>query len=170
MCGRAGAGGWRTRAPGSLHALLKEKDPRAAAAIRASDGQRIVRALEVFDASGRSIAEMQATKGEPLVAGEHCEKLLIMPDRETLYRNIEARLDVMVERGAIDEVARLRARKLDPALPAMKAIGVPEFSACLDGELSIDEAVARAKTATRRYAKRQMTWFRNQLGDGWTFS
>ncbi|WP_421858005.1 tRNA (adenosine(37)-N6)-dimethylallyltransferase MiaA [Oricola sp.] len=154
----------------ALHRELQRDDPVAAGSIGSTDGQRIVRALEVLDASGESITALQARKGTPLVADAACEKVLIMPERAALYGNIETRLDKMIELGAIDEVARLRAMKLDPAMPAMKAIGVREFSMYLDGQLTLEAAVDRAKTATRQYAKRQMTWFCNQFDNSWSIT
>ena len=151
-----------------LHRLLRREDPEAAMAIRPSDGQRIVRALEVLEASGKPISAWQAEAGQGLIDEEKAEKYVLLPDREALYRNIERRLDRMAEEGALEEVKALLALDLDPAMPAMKAIGVREFASVLRGEATMDEALAAAKTATRQYAKRQMTWFRNQLGEGWT--
>lgn len=153
-----------------LHRLLRGEDPDAAMAIRPSDGQRIVRALEVLEASGEPISAWQAKTGKGPVDASAAERHVLLPDREALYRNIELRLDRMVEEGALEEVKALLALKLDPAMPAMKAIGVREFSAFLAGETTMEEALAAAKTATRQYAKRQMTWFRNQLGEGWSVS
>ncbi|GAB4363374.1 MAG: tRNA (adenosine(37)-N6)-dimethylallyltransferase MiaA [Oricola sp.] len=165
---------WRQRlaeeGADALHQILRRDDPDAAAAIRPSDGQRIVRALEVLEASGKPISAWQAEAGKGPIDGTAAEKLVLLPDRETLYRRIEQRLDRMVEDGALDEVRALLALKLDAAMPAMKAIGVREFSAFLSGGATMDEALAAAKTATRQYAKRQMTWFRNQLGGDWTVS
>lgn len=163
---------WRNRlgeeGPEALHAILAAGDPDAAKAIRPSDGQRIVRALEVLEASGRPLTAWQAEAGRPLVDEARAERHVILPDRETLHRNIARRLDRMVEEGAMDEVAKLLRLGLDQAMPAMKAIGVREFAAVFGGALSSEEAKKRAVTATRQYAKRQMTWFRNQLGEGWT--
>lgn len=152
----------------ALHAALATSDPEGAAALRPSDGQRIVRALEVFEASGRPLQHWQAQTTEPVFApSEVVEQLVLFPDRATLVDRIERRFDAMIAEGALDEVRRLRALALAPDLPAMKAIGVPELSAMLDGAMDEDEAIARAKTATRQYAKRQMTWFRNQFDAGW---
>ncbi|MCI5075703.1 tRNA (adenosine(37)-N6)-dimethylallyltransferase MiaA [Oricola sp.] len=151
----------------ALHRVLAARDPRAAATLRPGDGQRIVRALEVHEVSGRSILDWQAETGTPLIEADDAERYLVLPERDTLYANIETRFDMMVEAGALDEARALLALDLDPSLPAMKAIGVREFADALAGRCAMDEAVARAKTATRQYAKRQMTWFRNQLGEGW---
>jgi tRNA dimethylallyltransferase len=151
-----------------LHRLLRREDPEAAMAIRSSDGQRIIRALEVIEVAGEPMTVLQSRAGEALVSGDMvAERIVVMPDRQLLYRNIEARLDAMVEEGAVDEVRDLMALDLDPALPAMKAIGVREFASVIRGTSSMEEALAAAKTATRQYAKRQMTWFRNQLDAGW---
>jgi len=151
-----------------LHRVLRREDPEAAMAIRPSDGQRIVRALEVLEASGKPISAWQAEAGKGLIDAAAAERFVLLPEREALYRNIERRLERMVEQGATEEVKKLLALGPDPAMPAMKAIGVREFAAVISGEATMDEALTAAKTATRQYAKRQMTWFRNQLGEGWT--
>lgn len=162
---------WRTalldEGSDALHRQLAERDRRAAERLRPSDGQRIVRALEVLDASGRSILDWQGERGRPLVDPEAARKLVIAPERETLRQNIDARFDGMVEAGAIGEVEQLLALGLPTQMPAMKAIGVPELAAVLRDELAVDAAIERAKAATRQYAKRQDTWFRNQLGSDW---
>jgi tRNA dimethylallyltransferase len=163
---------WRgalaTEGSEALHRMLTEKDPVTAAAVRPTDGQRIVRALEVVEATGRSIAELRGREGRPLVDPATVERHVIEPDRSWLHARIAERFDAMVSRGALDEVRALLALDLDPSLPAMKAIGVRELRAALEGKLPLAEAVERAKAATRQYAKRQSTWFRHQLGDGWT--
>ena len=151
-----------------LHRLLTERDPETAGRLSPSDGQRIVRALEVFDASGRSIRDWQGKRGAPLVDAASARKIVIEPEREELERRIEGRLRNMVGDGALEEVRTLLALGLDPSLPAMKAIGVREFGRVIRGEMSTDEALREAKIATRRYAKRQSTWFRNQLDSGWS--
>jgi tRNA dimethylallyltransferase len=151
-----------------LHRILRREDPVAAITLRPGDSQRIVRALEVLEASGRSITAWQAEAGQPLVDPETAERFVIAPDRQVLYRNIELRLDRMIEAGALAEVERLISLNIDPAMPAMKAIGVREFSEVLAGRATIEQALVLAKTATRQYAKRQMTWFRNQLDASWT--
>ncbi|MCR9121952.1 MAG: tRNA (adenosine(37)-N6)-dimethylallyltransferase MiaA [Phyllobacteriaceae bacterium] len=152
----------------ALHADLAMRDSEGAAALDPGDGQRIVRALEVLEASGRTLAAWQAQAAEPVLGADAVtERWRVMPDRASLYARIEARFDAMIAAGALDEVRRLRALGLASDLPAMKAIGVRELGAVLDGTMDEDAAIARAKTATRQYAKRQMTWFRNQLGEGW---
>ena len=148
----------------ALHDELAECDPETAARLDPGDGQRIARALEVLAATGLSITAWQreAANGEPLVPAA---KFVLGLDRPMLHRRIERRLEQMIAHGAVDEVASLHARGLDLALPALKAVGVPELIAHLDGELTLDAAVERAQTATRRFAKRQMTWSRNQMAD-----
>lgn len=150
-----------------LHRILFREDPAAAMALRPGDGQRIVRALEVLDASGRSIKQWQAARGRPLIDRESAQFFVIEPDRADLIGRIDARFEGMIGHGALDEVRQLLSLGLDPALPAMKAIGVRELQAAISGELAFDAAIERAKIATRQYAKRQATWFRHQLGDEW---
>ncbi|RFC68186.1 tRNA (adenosine(37)-N6)-dimethylallyltransferase MiaA [Mesorhizobium denitrificans] len=162
---------WRGRAQAegaaSLHAVLSERDPETAARLRNTDGQRIVRALEVLEASERSILHWQQQRETPLVDLASARAIVIEPERQALAERIARRFDLMMEQGALAEAESLLSRKLDPLLPIMKAIGLRELGAYLDGEFSIDEAISRAKTATRQYAKRQMTWFRNQFGPEW---
>jgi tRNA dimethylallyltransferase len=150
-----------------LHMELMRADPAAAAVLRASDGQRIVRALEVLEASGRSILEWQAERGLPLVDGSTTRRFVIEADRAVLIRRIDFRFDRMLDHGAVQEVEALMALGLDPDLPAMKAIGVPELRSAIAGVIPFREAIERAKIATRQYAKRQATWFRHQLGPEW---
>jgi len=157
----------KERGPDRLHRILRVEDPAAAQAIRATDGQRIVRALEVLEHSGRSILAWQAERGRPLIDRASVTFLCVEPERDALIRRIEKRFDRMIENGALEEVKTLISLDLDPALPAMKAIGVPELSAVLAGEMSATDAIERAKIATRQYAKRQTTWFRNQFGPEW---
>jgi tRNA dimethylallyltransferase len=153
--------------PVALHRSLRRDDPAAAARLKSGDGQRIVRALEVLEASGRSILHWQETRSAPLIDRAGARFLVVEPEREALKARIDERFDSMIERGALEEVRTLAALALDPALPAMKAIGVPELRAALAGEIGFTEAIDRAKTATRQYAKRQGTWFRHQLGTEW---
>lgn len=150
-----------------LHRLLMHEDSTMAMQLRPTDGQRIVRALEVLDASGRSLLEWQAARGRPLIDRDSARFLVIEPDRAQLVRRIEARFDRMLDKGALDEVRQLTALGLDPDLPAMKAIGVRELQAAMAGQSGLPEAIERAKIATRQYAKRQSTWFRHQLGVEW---
>lgn len=150
-----------------LHAVLAEKDPLAAAILRPTDSQRIVRALEVMEASGRSIVEWQKETGRPLIDAAAARKIVIEPDRPWLDARIASRFRAMMKEGAMDEVRSLLSLNLSSDLPAMRAIGVREVSEVLAGRSEIDKAAELATIATRQYAKRQMTWFRNQLGDDW---
>ncbi|WP_378950142.1 tRNA (adenosine(37)-N6)-dimethylallyltransferase MiaA [Mesorhizobium sp. ANAO-SY3R2] len=160
---------WRLNEEGAprLHRLLMRVDSEMAMRLKASDGQRIVRALEVLEASGRSILKWQADRGHPVIDLATARFIVIEPERELLIRRIDARFDKMIEAGALDEVKAITAMRLAPELPAMKAIGVRELAAAMAGEMSFDEAIERAKIATRQYAKRQSTWFRNQFGSEW---
>lgn len=151
----------------ALHAELARRDPETAAQLNTGDRQRIVRALEVQEASGQSIRAFQHARGRALIDADVARKIVLMPDRDLLRTRITSRFEQMMDSGAIDEVERLLEQALDPNLPAMKAIGVREITAFLKKELSRVEAVELASIATRQYAKRQMTWFRNQLGDDW---
>lgn len=150
-----------------LHRILMRLDSAVAMRLPAGDGQRIVRALEVLEASGRSILDWQAENAPPLVEVKSAQLWRVDIERDELVRRIETRFDAMIAEGALEEVRALVALQLDPALPAMRAIGVPELAAYLTGRSSFDEAVAQAKAATRQYSKRQATWFRNQLGAEW---
>jgi tRNA dimethylallyltransferase len=150
-------------APEALHARLAACDPVTAARLRPSDPQRILRALEVFEATGLPLRHFQDRRGTPLLDVETCACIFLEPDRKELHRRIDARFDTMMEQGAIEEVTALAERHLDPALPAMRAHGVPGLIAYLRGELSLDDAVAKGKLDTRHYSKRQFTWFRHQL-------
>ncbi len=149
----------------ALHAALAERDPLMASRLSPSDPQRIVRALEVIDATGVSLAEWQGGNAQPVLAADEALKLVVAPEREPLYVAIEARFDVMLARGAIDEVRSLLDLDLDPGLPAMRAHGVRELAAYLQGRTGLEEAAAKAKTESRRYAKRQMTWTRRYMAD-----
>ncbi|MDI6027942.1 tRNA (adenosine(37)-N6)-dimethylallyltransferase MiaA [Corticibacterium sp. UT-5YL-CI-8] len=160
---------WRLNEQGSarLHDILMRLDSAAAMGLRASDGQRIVRALEVLEASGKSILFWQKQRSEPLVDFSSADAVVVEPYRQWVIDRIEARFDTMMTQGAVEEVQSLLALQLRPAVPAMKAIGVPEITAALAGEISFEEAKVLAKAATRQYSKRQSTWFRNQFGPEW---
>jgi tRNA dimethylallyltransferase len=146
-----------------LHARLAADDPATAAKLRSSDRQRVIRALEILAATGRPLAEWQRGPGLPLLRAHESLAVFLSVEREELRRRIDARFEVMIARGALEEVRRLVARQLDPALPAMKAHGVPWLRRHLAGEISLEQAMAGGKADTRRYAKRQETWFRHQL-------
>jgi tRNA dimethylallyltransferase len=145
----------------ALHERLAARDPAMGAKLRTSDSQRIVRAWEVLEATGRSLAEWQAAKPEGGVEA-NIVSILAAPPRDILYAACDARFLAMIEKGALDEVRALLSLGLDPKLPVMKSLGVPELAAHLAGTLSLAEATARAQAATRQYAKRQYTWFRHQ--------
>lgn len=161
---RAEAEGRPTEA---LHADLARHDPDGAARLRPSDRMRVMRALEILLATGRPIASFYGNPVPGPLAGWDLTKIFLAPDRAVLRARIDARFRTMIAEGALDEVARLRARKLDPMLPVMRAHGVPGLIAHLDGTLSLDEAIARGQADTRAYSKRQFTWFRHQMGEGW---
>ena len=149
-----------------LHARLAAIDPEDAATIRVNDRARVLRALEVHAATGRSLAEWRrGVAAPPLVDPSTAERVVLAPERVTLHARIAARVDRMLEAGALEEVAALASLGLDPDLPATKAIGVRELMALQAGTLSRDQALATIATETRRYAKRQMTWFRHQMAD-----
>lgn len=143
---------------------LASLDPTAAAAIEAGDRQRLTRALAVAVATGRSLTDWQAVT-TPLLAPGTYDRMVVEPDRATLYARCDRRVEAMVEHGAVEEVRALIGRDLPPDLPAMKAVGVREFAAYLKGQSTLTEAIAATQQATRNYAKRQLTWFRNQTAD-----
>ena len=151
----------------SLHQALAARDPQTAARLKPGDGQRIVRALEVLEATGRSISAFQAATGPAVIDAERAEKIVVLPDRAVLAARIDRRFSEMLASGAVAEVEALLALDLPPAMPVMKAIGVPQITAMLAGTMSAAEVVERGAAATRQYAKRQMTWFRNQLDESW---
>ncbi|HUB62950.1 MAG TPA: tRNA (adenosine(37)-N6)-dimethylallyltransferase MiaA [Methylocella sp.] len=146
-----------------LHARLTRCDPATAARLRTTDPQRILRALEVFETTGKSLASFQGARAAPLLDAKDVFAVFLATEREALKARIDGRFDAMLEAGALQEVARLRARRLDPALPVMRAHGVPHLIAHLAGELTLAEAARRAKRDTARYAKRQLTFARHQL-------
>lgn len=147
----------------AFHARLAVLDPASAASIRPSDPQRTLRAMEVLAATGESLRAWQGRGGDVPKLDSPAAWIWLDPPRELLRQRAETRFRQMVEQGALEEVRALLALKLDPALPAMKALGVPELVAHLRGEIDLAPAIDRAVLATRRYAKRQTTWFRHQL-------
>jgi tRNA dimethylallyltransferase len=149
----------------ALHAELARRDPATAARLRSGDRMRIARALEVLEATGRSLSDWHRD-GMPAILNPNAAlKLFLTVERAELYRRIDARFDAMLAAGALDEVRALVARGLDPMLPAMKAHGVPWLRRHLAGEISLREAAEGGKADTRRYTKRQETWFRHQMPD-----
>lgn len=151
----------------ALHRELVVRDPAMAERLNPQDGQRIVRALEVFETTGQSISEFQGKAGPMLVDPAHARKFVVLPDRALLHERINRRFAGMFEQGAVEEVEALLALGLSPEIPAMKAIGVSQIAAMLKGQLSREEVIDMASAATRQYAKRQMTWFRNQMDESW---
>jgi tRNA dimethylallyltransferase len=155
---------WR-RFEGDLHGELARRDPQAASALPPNDRQRMIRALEVIDSTGNTLAHWHATATVGAVLTDvDVERIFLEVPRAELHSRAEARFDRMMKAGAMEEVRALQ--NFDPALPMLKAIGVPELSAYLRGEIGLDEAVTKAKTATRQYIKRQLTWWRGQM-KGW---
>ncbi len=152
----------------SLHRELALRDPAVAGRLNPQDGQRIARALELLEATGRSIADFQGKAGPMLVDPARARKFVVLPDRAVLHERINRRFSRMFEEGAVEEVEALLALGLSPDMPAMKAIGVSQIAAMLRGETTRPEVVETASAATRQYAKRQMTWFRNQMDESWT--
>ncbi len=147
----------------ALHAELRQRDPASAERLKPRDRTRIARALEVVEATGRSLTDWHREGLPPLLPPGEFGALFLSPDRDQLYSRIDARFDAMIKAGALDEVASLAARNLDSLLPAMKAHGVPALIRHLKGEITLDEAAAIGRADTRHYAKRQFTWFRHQL-------
>ncbi|WP_455465581.1 tRNA (adenosine(37)-N6)-dimethylallyltransferase MiaA [Bartonella sp. B39] len=152
----------------SLYRQLLQVDAVLAEKISLQDGQRIVRALEVYEATGKKLSWWQKKKTPPLISSDCAEKILLLPPRQQLYERIHKRLDTMIERGALKEVFAMKKLMLSPLLPAMKAIGLRELMDHLDGYKSFEDALETAKIQTRRYAKRQITWFRHQFDEEWT--
>ena len=149
--------------PADLHAQLAAVDPETAARLRPTDPQRILRALEVFETTGKPLTSFQGARTAPLLAADDWRGFFLAPEREALRAAIDGRFERMMEQGALDEVAALRARELDPALPVMRAHGVPSLIAHLEGRMTLEEAVAKGQADTRAYAKRQFTFARHQL-------
>lgn len=149
------------------HERLGRIDPEAAARLKPADTTRVARALEVAISTGRPLADWQAERVGGIADAIDLIPLILLPPRNWLFERIERRFGAMVDTGAIDEVRALRARRLDPALPVMRAIGVPEISAWLDGEIPHGGMVERGTIATRQYGKRQYTWFSRQPPATW---
>ena len=148
-------------------AALETEDTQAASRLAPADATRTARALEVVRSTGRTLSEWQKHKSGGIGQEVTLHPLVLLPDRDWLFARCDLRFERMLDAGAIEEVEALLARHLDPGLPVMRAIGVPEIAALLQGELSRAQAIAAGQTATRQYAKRQYTWFRNQPPDDW---
>jgi tRNA dimethylallyltransferase len=153
--------------PDDLYRQLASQDSGMARSLNPQDGQRIVRALEVIEATGRSIADFQDRTGPVVVDPQRARKMVVLPDRAVLHRRIDARFEKMLAMGAEEEVEALLALGLPPEMPVMKAIGVSQIGAMIRGEMSRARVLEIGAAATRQYAKRQMTWFRNQMDESW---
>jgi len=153
----------------ALHAELARRDPAMAERLKPGDRMRLARALEVLEATGRSLADWHRDGLPAILDPDEAVKIFLVVDRAELYRRIDARFDAMLAEGALNEVRALAGRGLDPLLPAMKAHGVPWLRRHLADEISLEAAAAGGKQDTRRYTKRQATWFRNQM-PGWTWA
>jgi len=145
----------------ALHAELTALDPRTAAGLRPSDPQRVLRAYEVFEATGRPLADWQQSPSEPVLKNLRLAKFLLDPPREVLRARIAARFEAMVDEGGLAEAMAMK--DLDPSLPAAKLLGLRSLIALGEGQLSKAEALSLAITATRQFAKRQSTWFRHRM-------
>jgi tRNA dimethylallyltransferase len=158
---------WRAEAAArpapELHAILAARDPVMAARLMPTDPQRIVRALEVLESTGRSLADWQRERGAPVLQEAAAVRLLVLPDRATLMPAIEARFDAMLAAGALAEVEGLLRLGLSWELPVMRALGVAPLAAHVAGRIGLAAASAAAKAETRQYAKRQVTWLRSNM-------
>jgi tRNA dimethylallyltransferase len=148
-----------------LHRLLEERDPETARTLRPSDRLRVQRALEIFAATGQPLISFHGARQPGSLSDIPVIKLFLAPERDELRRRIDNRFLAMMKQGALEEVRALGERNLDPMLPAMRAHGVPGLLSYLRSETSLEEAIAKGQGDTRRYAKRQFTWFRHQLPD-----
>jgi tRNA dimethylallyltransferase len=146
-------------------ALLTAEDPETAQRLKVADPQRVIRALAVKRQTGRPLSSFQNEQTSGPLDGWDIERMVLWPERDTLRQRIARRLEGMFNNGAVHEVEALLEQHLDPNLPAMKAIGVPEIAGWLKRALSQEEAISLATIATQQYAKRQRTWFRNRMGD-----
>ncbi|NKN36268.1 tRNA (adenosine(37)-N6)-dimethylallyltransferase MiaA [Agrobacterium sp. a22-2] len=153
--------------PEALHRELGVLDPDLAVRLNPQDGQRILRALEVLQATGRSITDFQGRSGPVIVDPARAQKIVVLPDRAVLHERINRRFETMLDTGAVEEVEALLRLGLAADMPVMKAIGVSQITAMLKGEMPRSEVIDKASAATRQYAKRQMTWFRNQMDESW---
>lgn len=147
----------------ALFTVLTQRDPIMAARLKVADMQRIVRALEVLESSGKSLSHWQASPGVRLIEGDSAVRLLLSPDRAVLQERAEARFDRMVTDGALAEAAHVASLQLDRSLPAMRAIGIAPMIAAARGEMPVADAINQAKIETRQYIKRQETWFRRNM-------
>jgi tRNA dimethylallyltransferase len=153
----------KVRPASELHALLSKRDPETAARLMPTDPQRIVRALEVLESTGRSLADWQRAPGRPVLLERETVRLLAMPERTALDAGIDARFDAMMAAGALDEARRLASLGLSTELPIMRALGVAPLAEHIAGKLTLEAAAAIAKSDTRKYAKRQRTWLKRNM-------
>lgn len=149
----------------AIRAALETRDPAMAARLKPGDSQRNLRALEVLEATGRSLAAWQSDHAAPSLPEARFRESYIAVEKPVLYPRLDARFRAMLQHGALDEVQVLMARNLPASNPITRAHGVPELAAYLAGHMSLDAAIAQAQQHTRNYAKRQQTWIRNQMGD-----
>jgi tRNA dimethylallyltransferase len=157
----------RAMSTADAQSALSNEDPLMAAKLELNDDSRVKRALEVIRSSGRSIADWREAKVGGIAGAVQLHPLILLPPRDWLHVRCDARLVTMMETGAIDEVKALLAINLPDDAPVMRAIGVPEIRALLNGEISKADTIAMGQAATRQYAKRQYTWFRNQSPADW---
>jgi len=151
----------------SAYATLQVEDPERAALLAPADSQRIARALEVVRSTGKPLAHWQQQKSGGIGDAITLAPLVLLPDREEVYARCDMRFEWMLDNGALEEVQALLDRRLDPDLPVMRAIGVPEVAGLLGGELTREDSLEKGQQATRNYAKRQFTWLRNQFPQEW---
>jgi tRNA dimethylallyltransferase len=157
-------GMWDEGGEAAVRRALKAADPVGEAKIEAGDRQRLLRALAVVSFTGRPLSMWQA-QTTPLLAPDAWRGVVVEPDRATLYAQCDARFSAMLDAGGLEEAKALLSRQLDPRSPILKAVGVRELARFFDGEIALSAAIAEARQATRNYAKRQLTWFRNQTPD-----
>ncbi len=157
----------RALAQTEARVALEREDPDGAALLAPSDKARTTRALEVIRSTGQSIGAWRARNEGGIGDDVTLDARVLLPDRATLYDRCDQRFVDMIDKGAIDEVERLLSRHLDPALPVMRAIGVPQIVNYLEGRIDHETMLAAGGLATRQYAKRQFTWFRNQSPSRW---
>lgn len=146
---------------------LMVEDPERATRLDPGDSQRIARALEVKRSTGTTLGDWQMAKTGGIGEDIDLTAVVMLPERQWLYDRCDTRFAQMLEAGAVDEVEELLGKELDPELPVMRAIGVPEIAAYLHGATGREEMTERGAQATRHYAKRQFTWFRNQSPEDW---
>lgn len=150
----------------ALHGKLAARDPLTAARLKSGDTQRIARAWEVLEATGTSITTWQAQPGNPPITAIYAS-ILVQPSREELYEACDSRFESMLKAGAMDQVRALLAQGVDETAPVMRALGALDLAQVLTGGLELSTGISQAQAATRQYAKRQTTWFRNQFDAGY---